>query len=61
MSGVIRQKDWPHLYEGFDDDIDRLIKEGHLVEFKMFDHLHANIKGGLKESKTVATAVKDKE
>lgn len=33
-SGFERKHDFDHLYEGIEDDIDRLIDEGHLLEFR---------------------------
>jgi len=42
-SGFVRKYDFSHIYKEVDNDIDELIEEGHLFEFK-FDDLCAEIK-----------------
>lgn len=43
-SGFLRTHEFNHIYKGVEKDVDRLIKEGYLVEFKDNTHLHELIK-----------------
>lgn len=43
-SGFIRSYDFSHVYPDIDKDIDKLIEDGHLMEFKDFNNLHDSIK-----------------
>ena len=47
-SGKIRQPDYDDLYPEFAADVDRLVAEGHLVEFSDFNWLHKDVRNDLK-------------
>ena len=43
-SGFLRTHEFNHMYKDVERDVDRLIMEGYLIEFKDNDHLHQLIK-----------------
>ena len=53
----MREPDHDDLYPEFAHDINRLIIEGHLVEFRDFDWLHKDLRKDIKEKKREPTKV----
>ena len=43
-TGFLRTHEFNHMYKDVEKDVDRLIEEGYLIEFKDNDHLHQLIK-----------------
>ena len=48
-TGFLRKHDYDHLYGGIEQDTERLIQEGHLIEIKEFYLLSKEIQAEYKK------------
>lgn len=57
--GFVRKPDFNHIYEGIDKDIDQLISEGYLIEFKGISNLSEKVKSDLVQNGKAEKAEKE--
>lgn len=60
-SGFVREPDFAFLYPDIDLDIDRLIHEGHLIEFRKAEQLHKDISVDMEKISVKAQKKLDQE
>ena len=59
--GFVRRPDFNHIYEGIDKDVEKLIAEGYLIEFKETSDLSEKVRSDLGQSGKNEKDKNDKE